>query len=608
MKKITRLLFLMLAGTAMAQNAPIDFESGGQGASWTWTVFENATNPPVEIVANPDATGANTSSNVAKFTALQAGQPYAGTESMHGADIGSFTLTPSTSVIKIMVWKTVISDVGIKLSDNAGGSLGEIKVANTLINQWEELTFNFASREGIPYDQIVIFPDFNARAADNIIYFDNITFSAQGALPVEPLVAAPTPTRNPANVISMFSNAYTNVPVDTWHTDWSAATLSDVQIAGNDTKKYDALSFVGVETVGANSINASSMLYFHVDIWTANMTTFRIKLVDFGTDNAFGGGNDVEHEVVFNNPAQSEWVSYDIPLTDFTGLVTKEHISQLIFSGNPAGAGTVYIDNVYFSNEPLTDPNTPMVAAPTPTRDPANVISMFSNAYTNVAVDTWKTSWSSATLEDLQIAGNDTKKYANLDFVGIETVGPNAIDASSMLYFHVDAWTPNMTTFRIKLVDFGADNAFGGGNDVEHEIVFTNPAQGEWVGYDIPLSQFTGLTTTSHISQLIFSGLPTGGGTVFIDNVYFSNEALGVRGFTRNTFSAYPNPANDALTIESASLLENIEVYNLLGQRVMNAMPETSVFSFDISELGTGVYIVKATTNGVTTSQRIVKK
>jgi beta-glucanase (GH16 family) len=91
-----------------------------------------------------------------------------------------------------------------------------------------------------------------------------------------------------------------------------------------------------------------------------------------------------------------------------------------------------------------------------------------------------------------------------------------------MLYFHLDAWTPNMTTFRIKLVDFGANNAFGGGDDKEHELSFT-PTLSGWNSYEIPLTDFTNLTTKSHIAQLILSGIPAGTSTVFIDNVYFHN-------------------------------------------------------------------------------------
>jgi len=180
MKKIT-LMFLFVTALALSQNGPIDFEAGGNGASWTWTVFENDSNPPLEIIANPDPTGLNTSATVAQFTALQAGAPFAGVESMHGSDIGTFTLDASNAVVKIMVWKPVISDVGIKFVTATSASDGEIKVANTLINQWEELTFDFSSRIGLPastdIDQIVVFPDFDARTSDNVVYFDSITFS-----------------------------------------------------------------------------------------------------------------------------------------------------------------------------------------------------------------------------------------------------------------------------------------------------------------------------------------------------------------------------------------------------------------------------------------------
>jgi hypothetical protein len=40
---------------------------------------------------------------------------------------------------------------------------------------------------------------------------------------------------------------------------------------------------------------------------------------------------------------------------------------------------------------------------------------MFSDTYTNVNVDTWRTSWSQANLEDIDIKGNKTKKYSALN-------------------------------------------------------------------------------------------------------------------------------------------------------------------------------------------------
>ncbi len=202
---------------------------------------------------------------------------------------------------------------------------------------------------------------------------------------------------------------------------------------------YENLDFVGIEATGANSIDASSMEHFNADVWTPNATIFRIKLVDFGADNAFGGGDDTEHELVFENPMMGSWVNYHIDLADFTNLTGKTSISQIILSAAPAGSAKVYIDNVFFSKEPTE--SVPMTAAADPTANETDVVSLFSGVYTDVTVNTWRTDWSNATLEDVQVDGNDVKKYTMLDFVGIEATGANSIDASSMAHITFDAWT-----------------------------------------------------------------------------------------------------------------------------------------------------------------------
>jgi hypothetical protein len=180
MKKITlSILYFSFALGAEAQNLPIDFEVGGTGINWTWTTFEDASNPPLEFVDNPDPSGINSSLFVAKFTALQLGKPWAGFESQHGAGIGSFSFDATNCVFRIMVYKTVISDVGLKFASSSNAAQPELKKPNTLINQWEEMEFNVCGLIGVypqVVDQIIIFPDFNLsnRTQDNIIYVDNI--------------------------------------------------------------------------------------------------------------------------------------------------------------------------------------------------------------------------------------------------------------------------------------------------------------------------------------------------------------------------------------------------------------------------------------------------
>jgi len=174
---IDNIYFYKSGTVAYTFGSPIDFEPSGFGADWTWNVFENSTNTVLEFVSNPDKTGANTSSTVAKFTALQAGAPYAGCETQHGA-MGTFNLDAAHCIVKIMVYKTVVSDVGIKFAKSDGWSMGEIKVPNTVVNAWQELRFDFTAQVQAGYDQIIIFPDFKARTSENVIYFDNITFSS----------------------------------------------------------------------------------------------------------------------------------------------------------------------------------------------------------------------------------------------------------------------------------------------------------------------------------------------------------------------------------------------------------------------------------------------
>ncbi len=254
-------------------------------------------------------------------------------------------------------------------------------------------------------------------------------------------------------------------------------------------------------------------------------------------------------------------------------------------------------------------PTEPMTAAPTPTRPAANVISMFSNAYTNVPVDTWQTVWSVGTVANIQIQGNDTKKYTNLSFVGAETV-TSQINATNMQYFHVDAWTPNMTQIRMKLVDFGANGVYQGtpNDDKEHELIYNAPTQGGWISYDIPLSNFSGLTTRGNIAQLIISGNPVGTGTLFIDNVYFSDVALTNNTFANNTLKIYPNPASNSITLENESTIESVNIYNVIGQEVKVASPNANSITLDISNLETGIYIIKSVSEGKTNTTKFVKK
>ena len=175
----------------------------------------------------------------------------------------------------------------------------------------------------------------------------------QDGCPVQsdvPLVAAPTPIHDASEVISIFSNHYNNVTVDTFRTEWSQSNFEFVNISNNQTLRYFNLNYVGIETVN-QQINANSKTHIHFDYWTADANSIRFKLVDFGANgvyNGVGNADDTEHEFVIENTTKNNWQSIDLSLDDFSGLASRKNLAQYIIVAQPSGTSTVYLDNIYF--------------------------------------------------------------------------------------------------------------------------------------------------------------------------------------------------------------------------------------------------------------------
>ncbi len=290
------------------------------------------------IVANPAPGGSNdVESNVGEIT--NSGANFEGVF----FDLGTAMDLTTENTVTMNVWSETAVDVLLKLEEGTGDAI-EVSASHTG-SGWENLQFTFGSTDS--YSRVTIFIDAFGTSA-GAFYIDDIdqTFIAL----TEPETAAPTPTQAAADVISLFSDAYTDVTVDTWRTTWSVADFEDVMIAGNATKKYSNLDFVGIETV-ASTVDVTAMTHLHLDVWSADINTFTVRLVDFGADGAFDGGDDAQADVEDDMPARGEWISYDIPLSEFTELITSANLAQYILVGTPAGNTTIFVDNIYFYDE-----------------------------------------------------------------------------------------------------------------------------------------------------------------------------------------------------------------------------------------------------------------
>ncbi len=381
------------------------------------------------------------------------------------------------------------------------------------------------------------------------IFLDNLYFSIDAGPPTEPVTAAPTPTAAPANVISLFSDAYTDIAGIDYNPNWGQATVvTQVDIAGNNTLKYAGLNYQGTDFAG-NAQDVSGMDTLHVDFWTADSTALNVSLISSGP---------VETAYALTI-TPGTWVSVDIPLTAFAGVDLTDVI-QLKFDGN----GTIWLDNLYFESAG-PPPTEPVAAAPTPTAAPADVISLFSDAYTDIAGIDYNPNWGQATVvTQVDIAGNNTLKYAGLNYQGTDFAG-NPQDVSGMETLHVDFWTADSTALNVSLISTGP---------VEMAYALTITPY-TWVSVDVPLTAFAGVDLAD-IIQLKFDG----NGTIWLDNLYFRTAGGGAGGelavnggFESGDLSDWAQfPANAADPNEQTVVMTNPRSGTYAG-RIHNTTP-----------------------------------
>ncbi len=168
---------------------------------------------------------------------------------------------------------------------------------------------------------------------------------------------APRPTNPAADVISIFSNAYPNRPVDSFSPDYDTADVSDLKINGDDVKVYNIPTALDVAVIdfGTHTIDASAMTYIHIDIWAPQGTFFGLGLFSFGADGVFSGepvpSGDDSQKVVAVVPPQlvfNQWLSLDIPMSSYTvagGLKETAHLAQIILRSDSV---QLIVDNIFF--------------------------------------------------------------------------------------------------------------------------------------------------------------------------------------------------------------------------------------------------------------------
>ncbi|MDC0341510.1 T9SS type A sorting domain-containing protein [Flavobacteriaceae bacterium] len=406
------------------------------------------------------------------------------------------------------------------------------------------------------------------------------------------------PARDADDVISIFSDAYTNITVTNYNPDWGQSGYSNANTSydpgdGNTLLAYPNFNYQGIDFV-ANTQDASSMEYLHLDLWTPadpNATTIQVTPINAGT-----GAGEALTTITFTT---GTWTSVDIPIASFTGM-TWDAVKEMKFAANGVGSVSpvdIYLDNVYFwkpgseADASLSDlqvdsatisgfasgvtsytyevavgASTPQITAATttnlfattsitqatsipgdatvvvtatdgsttrtytvsylysspttgatapPSRYAGDVISIFGDTYTNVAIDNYNPNWGQAGYGSANTSydpgdGSTLLYYPNFNYQGIQLVGGH--DASDMEYLHVDLWTLSTSAIKVSPINSGT----GPGDalqTISHSI-------GSWTSVDIPIGDFTGMTW-DNVIQMKFDGGNATTDAIYVDNIYF---------------------------------------------------------------------------------------
>ena len=157
-------------GPAEPITMPVDHEN--ESVVYAWNDFGGAS---TTIIANPDASGANTSATVAQSVKNAGSETWAGTFIVLDELLDFSTLT----TLAVDVWTPDGGElVNLKVEKDTESYAIEQNQPTTVASGWETLYYDLSAEDlSVEYNKLVLFFDFNVAGDGTAYYFDNIRLS-----------------------------------------------------------------------------------------------------------------------------------------------------------------------------------------------------------------------------------------------------------------------------------------------------------------------------------------------------------------------------------------------------------------------------------------------
>ena len=196
----------------------------------------------------------------------------------------------------------------------------------------------------------------------NVLATGALVINGQGDFPHAPIPTAAN------NVVSLFSDAYTNVPVRHYNGFFAPFQTTEGG-AGSDPNNvdikapfangdldniinYTSLNFVSIgmyEAVPNIDVSVTNTLHMDINVRENidNGDYIRIQLESGTGSGTTSGGVFTINATALRNADANGWISLNIPLSSFPGFNSRTNLGQLFFISDNR-VSNIWVDNVYF--------------------------------------------------------------------------------------------------------------------------------------------------------------------------------------------------------------------------------------------------------------------
>ena len=637
MKKITILIALMITLLGFSQEFPLNFTNPNQ-------LFAGVGGATTALVTDPDNAGNQVLSVVGNGAPYDTAELNLLTNYINLADDNNNTITFRVRAVADYGTRTHLLKFELK---GSGSGADETELSFTTAGTaWTTVSLNYPAGLG-NYKKMVLFPDFNNASVGSYLFDDFVggTNIAPPAASAGPTVAAPTPpNRNAADVISVFSQItnnlgappiitshYTDIPNSNFNPNWGGGSgnVTIEPYGGDVVLKKPTLNYQGIVLGSVTDVGA--MQYLHFDYWTNSGTSLRISVIS----NVTG---ELPYDIDAQGPLpQGQWVGVNVPLSYLTDINPSFNFNIKELKFDEGLNQDFYFDNIYFW-KPSVDPAKD--ATLSDLKVDGTTVAGFSKTKLTYSVVLPK-----GTTVIPQITAV-TKTNSSASHVitqatalpGDATVVVTSQDASTTntytVSFSVDTNTPCIgTSTEAREGTFSAGynytvETLPGGTSVKYTITILDTdkpglccAQLHAISPDIYINMtnttgqtfegtVTGLTNGQVISYAGRFPYEAGGivETKLLQYTVGDACSLGTSKFEASSVKMYPNPVKNTLTIEANGSIDNVSVYNILGQEVMSVSPKSNSATLQTNDLQKGVYMVTTDIEGNISTSKVIKE